>query len=194
MSKYIIMLIAILVSLVFALGCLLKKANNETRLLKGNQHTLMEDVRFYKTQDSLSAAGIDRLRLEKKEFETYCGDLRKVINNLNIKVKRLQSVSVSGIETKYDVQTVIRDSVLLRDSLVPLKCIHFSNPYLELSGCMENNRFAGNIVSRDTLIQVIHRVPKQFWFIKWGTKAIRQEIVSRNPYSNITYLKYIELK
>lgn len=194
MSKYIIMSVVILTSIVFALGYSLKRSKEEAWVLKGNQQTLMESVRYYKTQDSLSAAGINRLKLEKKEFETYCADLKDVIDGLNIKVKRLQSVSVSGTETKYDLQTIIRDSVLFRDSLVLLKCIRFTNPYLELSGCMEGNNFTGNIISRDTLVQVIHRIPKQFWFIKWGTKAIRQEIISRNPYSNITYLKYIELK
>lgn len=49
-------------------------------------------------------------------------------------------------------------------------------------------------VDVDTLDQAVHRVPHRFWFIKWGTKAIRQDIVCRNPYSQITYSEYIELK
>ncbi|MFR4044610.1 MAG: DUF6549 family protein [Odoribacter splanchnicus] len=40
----------------------------------------------------------------------------------------------------------------------------------------------------------MHRVPRRLWFIRWGTKAIRQEIISRNPYSRIAYTEYIELK
>ncbi len=50
------------------------------------------------------------------------------------------------------------------------------------------------VQSVDTLIQVVHRVTRQFWFIKWGTKAIRQDIVSKNPHSQIVYTEYIELK
>ncbi|WP_353739197.1 DUF6549 family protein, partial [Muribaculum intestinale] len=51
-----------------------------------------------------------------------------------------------------------------------------------------------DVVSCDTIKQIIHRVPKKFWFIKWGCKAIRQEVVSTNPHTKITYTEYIELK
>ncbi|WP_350308236.1 DUF6549 family protein [Gabonibacter massiliensis] len=48
--------------------------------------------------------------------------------------------------------------------------------------------------SRDTLVQIVYRVPRKFLFIRWGTKAIRQEVISKNPYSKITYSRYIELR
>ena len=50
------------------------------------------------------------------------------------------------------------------------------------------------VVSVDTLQQIVHRVPRRFLFIRWGTKAIRQEVVSSNPHTNIVYTEYIELK
>lgn len=81
-----------------------------------------------------------------------------------------------------------------RDSMVMLKCLELHTPYLDVSGCIDMGRFSGKIISRDTLDQAVHRVPHRFWFIKWGTKAIRQDIVCRNPYSQITYSEYIELK
>ena len=35
----------------------------------------------------------------------------------------------------------------------------------------------------------------QLWlFFRWGTKAIRQEVVSSNPHTKIVYSEYIELK
>ena len=45
-----------------------------------------------------------------------------------------------------------------------------------------------------SLFQVVHRVPKQWLFFRWGTKAIRQEVVSSNPHTKIVYSEYIELK
>jgi len=50
-----------------------------------------------------------------------------------------------------------------------------------------------SLVSRDTLYQVVHRVPRRFLFIRWGTKGIRQEMVNCNPHAEITYSQYIEL-
>lgn len=192
--KYRGITIFILFAVMAVLMYLLRVERERTARLEKNQRTLMEDVRYYKTQDSLSAAGVERLLLTNREFCMYCDELKETIDRLGVKLKRLESVSLAGTETSYRVETRLRDSVVLRDSLVPLKCIRVSTPYLDVSGCLDGEVFSGTIVSRDTLEQVVHRVPHKFWFLKWGTKAIRQEIVSRNPHSRITYAKYVGLK
>lgn len=194
MKKYIVIAVVILLGVITGLSYLLKQEKIEVGRLAGNQRSLLEDVTFYRTKDSLSAASVERLQLTNREFERYCGDLKSQVEQLGIKVKRLQSVASTGTETRYQVDVQLKESVVVRDSLVTLKCIELHNPYLDLSGCIEADRFVGNIVSRDTLIQAVHRVPHQFWFIKWGCKAIRQEVVSKNPYTQITYSEYIELK
>jgi len=50
------------------------------------------------------------------------------------------------------------------------------------------------VTSTDTLRQIVHRVPRRFLFIRWGTKAIRQEIVSTNPHTRIVYTEYIDMR
>ena len=47
---------------------------------------------------------------------------------------------------------------------------------------------------RDTLDQVIYRVPRRFLFIRWGTKEIRQAVSVRDPKSTIVYSEYVVLK
>lgn len=151
------------------------------------------DFDFYKTKDSLSVASVDRLTLSNDEFREYCKDLEGQVKKLGLKVKRLQSVSQTATITEYPVKTIIRDSII-PGKTDTLRCINFQNAYLTLSGCFESSHFNGLVENRDTIIQVIHRVPHRFWFIRWGTKAIRQEIISQNPYSRISYTEYIELK
>lgn len=51
-----------------------------------------------------------------------------------------------------------------------------------------------HILSRDTLRQVVHRVPHRWWIFRWGTRAIRQEISCSNPHTQIVYSEYIELE
>lgn len=194
MKKYVVIAVVILIGVIAVLSYSLRQEKMETKRLDGNQRSLLENVTFYRTKDSLSAASVERLQLTNREFEQYCGGLKSQIEQLGIKVKRLQSVASTGTETRYQVDVQFKDSVVVRDSLVTLKCIELHNPYLDLSGCIEADRFVGNIVSRDTLIQAVHRVPHQFWFIRWGCKAIRQDIVCRNPNSRIVYSQYIELK
>lgn len=176
-------------------SCASLKADRDR--LSDNQRILFERADYYRTKDSLSAASVERLTLSKNEIERYCGELVNTCNDLNIKVKRLQSASTSATETKYDIQTVLRDSLVVRDSLIidTMKCISYEDAWLTFSACTADGiNFDAKIDSRDTLVTVVHRVPRKFLFFRWGTKAIRQEVISKNPHSNIVYTKYVELK
>ena len=50
------------------------------------------------------------------------------------------------------------------------------------------------VESTDTLRQVVHRIPRRFLFIRWGTKALRQEIVPSNPHTRIVYSDYVKFE
>ena len=192
MKRYI--LIIILVIIIFFLSRSLHRQRQENDRLSSNQTALFQDISYYRTRDSLSAASVERLTLTKKELEQNCEALARDIKDLKIKLKREQSVSQARIETEHIIRTVVRDSLIVRDRVDTLQCIDYHDNYLTLSGCIEHNHFSGHIMSRDTLLQVIHRVPHRWWFIKWGTKAVRQEIVSKNPHTHVVYSRYIELK
>ena len=192
MKRYI--LIIILVIIIFFLSRSLHRQRQENDRLSSNQTALFQDISYYRTRDSLSAASVERLTLTKKELEQNCEALARDIKDLKIKLKRVQSVSQASIETEHIIRTVVRDSLIVRDRVDTLQCIDYHDNYLTLSGCIEHNHFSGHIMSRDTLLQVIHRVPHRWWFIKWGTKAVRQEIVSKNPHTHVVYNRYIELK
>lgn len=193
MTKYLLFVIIILTGSLFVSVRSCQDIREDRNRLSDNQRSLMSDIEFYMTKDSLSAASVERLTLSNREFNQYCDDLEKQVKDLNLKVKRLQSVSQTATETKYVIKTVIRDSVI-PERMDTLRCIDFRNDYLTLSGCVDRESFCGTIESRDTLIQIVHRVPRKFLFIRWGTKAIRQEVISKNPYSSIVYSEYIELK
>ena len=193
MTKYLLFVIIILTGSLFVSVRSCQDIREDRNRLSDNQRSLMSDIEFYMTKDSLSAASVERLTLSNREFNQYCDDLEKQVKDLNLKVKRLQSVSQTATETKYVIKTVIRDSVI-PERMDTLRCINFRNDYLTLSGCVDRESFCGTIESRDTLVQIVHRVPRKFLFIRWGTKAIRQEVISKNPYSSIVYSEYIELK
>lgn len=188
----------IIVFLIMASGLILLIINNanlrkERNRLSDNQRALLGDVDYYRTKDSLSVAGVERLTLSQGEFSRYCRELEKMVSDLNIKVKRLQSAGQTAVETRYEIRTEVRDSVI-PGRVDTLRCVDYRDDHLTLSGCMDGNRFMGTVESRDTIIQAVHRVPRQFWFIRYGCKAVRQEIVCRNPHSRIVYSEYIELK
>ena len=196
MTKYLLFTILVLAASLAVSVKSCQDIRTDRNRLSDTQRTLLADIEFYRTKDSLSAASVERLTLTNREFRKYAGELKKTVEELNLKVKYLQSASQSATETKYLVKTEIRDSIVIRPGREPdtLNRIDFQDPYLTFSGSITGKQFSGLIQSRDTIVQLIHRIPRRFWFIRWGTKAIRQEIVSRNPYSRITYTEYIELK
>lgn len=194
MKKILLYVNVALILTVSVLSCWLNNVREEKKRLADNQEALLSDVDYYKTESGKNAASVLKLELSKSELENHCQDLTKTIDELNIKIGRIQSASTTITKTEVKIQTVVRDSIVYRDLPVNLKVIKWRDPWVVLNGVLDGETFSANIESIDTLSQVVHRIPKKFLFIKWGTKAIRQEMVSSNPHSKIVYTEYIELK
>lgn len=193
MRKVIFFLVVILMISILVLTRLYRRSLNENQRLKANQDVLFSQAEYYRTKDSLSIADVKRLVLTNREFARYCDELKRTVKKLDLKIKDLQSVSRTATESNYSVRVVIKDSIL-SEKKDTLRCIDFQNPFLTLVGCMKKQEFYGQIITRDTLIQVVYRVPRKFLFIRWGTKAIRQKVLSCNPYNQIVYDEYLEFK
>lgn len=174
-----------------------KSLLSENNRLNQNQTTLLSDIAFYKTENDHSAARVMALTLTKEEVERNFRELSATCDELKIKIQRLQSASTTVSETAYGLQATMRDSIRIIDSLLvdTLKCIAYQDRWLTFSACTQNGiDFDTNIRHRDTIRQIIHRIPKRWWFIKYGTKGIRQEVILSNPNSDIVFTEYIELK
>ena len=172
------------------------RLKTEKERLAGNQQALLEKAEYYETEAGKSAASVQRLQLSYSELEDNYSQVCKVSNDLRIKIKRMEAATTTQTKTEVEVQTTVRDTVIIRDTLPPLKlqAIEWRDPWVTVTGGLAGKELKLNISSVDTLTQIVYRVPKQFWFIKYGTKAIRQEIVSSNPHTKIVYTEYIELE
>ena len=187
MKKILLYVNVALILTVSVLSYWLNNVREEKKRLADNQEALLSDVDYYKTESGKNAASVLKLELSKSELENHCQDLTKTIDDLNIKIGRIQSVSTTVTKTEVEIQTVVRDSIVYRDLPVNLKVVKWRDPWVTLNGVLDGETFSAKIESVDTLSQVVHRIPKKFLFIKWGTKAIRQEVVSSNPHSKIVY-------
>jgi hypothetical protein len=164
---------------------------------KQSAYTLLSDIEQYQTTDSLYVASINELVLTANEYKKYRADDMKLIETLKVDKKRLEQITSVQTQTIYELSGTVRDSIVYRDNYVTdtLKCVNISNFWFDLNGCIEaNSKFAGTFEGRDSLLYVEHIIPKQFWFIKWGVKERRQEIVSRNPYTKIISAEFITIR
>lgn len=193
--KYLIILLVISILAVIGLSITLDKTRAEKDRYKANQTALLKDVEYYKTENGKNAASVQKLTLTVDELKENYDYYKKTADELGIKLKRLQSVSQTHTQTQIKVVTEVRDTVIYKDSiLVPITVFDWKDQWTDVIGVIDDKEVELEIQSRDTLVQIVHRVPHKWWFFKWGTKAIRQEIVSSNPHTNITYTEYIEIK
>lgn len=188
---YIVIALSIILLII---GNMLAKERKENKRLEQNQESLLSDVNHYKTEAGDWAASVMILKLSKEEIENHCDDLNQTIKDLNLKLKRVQSAATTSTKTDVEINVPVRDSIVYRDRIDTIKCIEYIDPWIQLKGCFDKGLFSGSINSNDTITQIVHRVPKKFLFIKYGTKAIRQEVVCKNPHTKIVFTEYIELK
>ena len=195
--KFQILIVVILVGIIVVLHEMYKRELTERRRTDNNQIALLEGMKRYKTKDSLNVVSIQTITQKKNEFEKYNADLSETVNKLNLKVKRLQSVTSVATSTEIEFKTVLKDSLIYlpgKDSLIEMQCLEYKNAYVDFSGCFVQDTFNASIIIPDTLIHIAHRVPKNIWFIKFGTKSINLEILSKNPYTKIAYAKNIQFQ
>jgi len=173
----------------------LKKLRCENKTLNTNITTLTEGVNLYQTQDSLHAASTGILELRLSEYRKLRQQDARLIESLKIQLKRAENVSVHATESSQQLVMPIRDTVFIKQNRTDTAQHFFKrSPYIDLKGWLRKDSVEIDLTTYDTLLQVMHRVPKRFLFIRYGTKSIRQEIVSKNPYTRITYTEHIQLR
>lgn len=196
MNKYLCIACVILAVACASLWGVNSNLRQEKERLTGNQEALMDEVQYYQDEAGRNAASVQRLELSKAELEAYNGELTQRIEDLNIKLKRVQAATTTATQTNVEIKTIIKDTIIYRDTgMLVLPAIKWQDPWVNVDGIIKPDSTVDlSIQSVDTLFQVVHRVPKKFLFIRYGTKAIRQEITSSNPHTKIVYSEYIELK
>ena len=196
MKKYLFLYaVAVTALLVYGYG----RYRRENRRLTQNQHALAAGIERYRTRLGQEAASVQALRLRCAEFEELRAADAAEILRLGIKLRRLEAAALTATATKVEIRTPVRDTVVvrLRDTLVvrdTLRLFRWRDAWVRVEGAVTADSVLCRVESTDTLRQVVHRIPRRFLFIRWGTKALRQEIVPSNPHTRIVYSEYVKIE
>lgn len=193
MKKYIVIAVIFLILLI-SLGISIKSCSSlrkEKERLENNQDVLIKENTKFKTKDGLNATKINALTLNLSSTKEYYSNLIKEAEKAGIAAKRLTSITQVGTVAKDTLRIKVRDTIFLKDTL---KCFDYNDSFFTINGCLKKDSLSLNYSNQDSLIQFVSIVPKKWWFIKWGVKAINQTIVSKNPKTTFFYQKYIEIK
>lgn len=177
----------------------IKRLTEERDRYRSNTETLLQDVRTYQTKDSLNAAKVGNLELKLSEYKKYRADDAALIKSLQTKNRDLQRVTTAQMETINELRANVRDSIvyLPGDTTTVLRCIEYSDKWVDFDGCIINNMFSGKIITRDSLLITESVQYKRFLNFLWKTKRIKNrefDIVSKNPYTKITGFEVITIE
>lgn len=204
MKKYLIWaaiaMVVAAVATIWVQRTKIEKLTDERNRYRGNTETLLQDVETYKTKDSLNAAKVGVLELKLSEFERYRASDAELIKTLQTKNRELERVTTTQMETINELRATVRDSVvyLPGDTVTTvLRCIEYSDKWVDFDGCIKNNTFSGKIITRDSLL-ITETVQYKRWLgFLWKTKRIKNrefDIVSKNPNSKITGFEVITIE
>lgn len=204
MKKYIIIAaIALAVAAVVTIWVQRSRINQltgERDKYRTNTETLLQDVSRYQTKDSLNAAKVGNLELKLSEYKKYRADDAALIKSLQTKNRDLQRVTTAQMETINELRANVRDSIvyLPGDTVTTvLRCIEYSDKWVDFDGCIINNTFSGKIITRDSLLITESVQYKRFLNFLWKTKRIKNrefDIVSKNPHTKITGFEVITIE
>lgn len=204
MKKYLIIAaIALAVAAVVTIWVQRSRINTltgERDKYRTNTETLLQEVSRYQTKDSLNAAKVGVLELKLSEFEKYRASDAELIKTLQTKNRDLQKVTTAQMETINELRAKVRDSIvyLPGDTVTTVvRCIEYSDKWVDFDGCIINNTFSGKIITRDSLL-ITESVQYKRWLgFLWKTKRIKNrefDIVSKNPNLKITGFEVITIE
>ena len=148
----------------------------------------------------MNAAKVGVLELKLSEFEKYRASDAELIKTLQTKNRDLERVTTTQMETINELRATVRDSVvyLPGDTVTTvLRCIEYSDKWVDFDGCIINNTFSGKIITRDSLLITESVQYKRFLNFLWKTKRIKNrefDIVSKNPHTKITGFEVITIE
>lgn len=204
MKKYLIIAaIALAVAAVVTIWVQRSRINTltgERDKYRTNTETLLQEVSRYQTKDSLNAAKVGVLELKLSEFEKYRASDAELIKTLQTKNRDLEAVTTAQMETINELRGTVRDSIvyLPGDTVTTVvRCIEYSDKWVDFDGCIKNNTFSGKIITRDSLL-ITETVQYKRWLgFLWKTKRIKNrefDIVSKNPHTKITGFEVITIE
>jgi hypothetical protein len=146
-----------------------------------------------KTKSGQLAAQSDLLVLQISELKKLFPKEVKQIENLGVKVNKTTQYSKTVVETKTNVITTIRDSIV--SDTIKVKAFDYQDQWYKIEGISENDTQRLVIKSTDTLTQVVYRgerIKPWLWF--FSPRKLQQRVSVTNPNATIKYSQTIQIQ
>lgn len=196
MNGLFILLILIWVAVTCTLVTRNIHLSKEKEIYRANTDALMSDMQQIQIDSAMLASTVKVLRLSLDEYEQYRAEDAVIIKKMGVRIKSLEAVARHDVEVNVPIEAEVKDSVIFRDTVpVYIRNLKMDTPHIKLDGIIEDNRLNGKIhlpvhLHQAVWIEYKHR----FLWWRWKIKAIHQTISSDNPYVEIKYSEFINIK
>lgn len=195
MKKVIVIYVAIVTASIAYLLYDRGKISSERDRYRENTETLLEGLETMRIDSSRNAVETKRLRLTLDELEESRRGYMETIEDLELKIKNLQSVSRHELEASVYISGEIGKEKYL--TLLEGKPITVtdSDPHKNIRLVIDKDSVIGDVTMIANLTQVVYAEYK--WRFLWwriGLKGIRQAITCDNPNVRIRYSEYLEIE
>ena len=188
-----------LIGLLVVLGAILllwksnQRLHADNKRLSSNIKTLGAELSMVKTKSGQLAAQSDLLVLQARELKKLFPKEVKQIENMGVKVNKTTQFSSTVVETKTNVLTTLRDSIVL-DTL-QVRVFDYQDQWYQINGVIEKDTQRLVIKSIDTLTQVLFYGERQkpwLWF--FSPRKLQQRVSVSNPNATIKYSQTIQIQ
>ncbi len=188
-----------LIGLLVVLGAILllwksnQRLHADNKRLSSNLKTLGAELSMVKTKSGQLAAQSDLLVLQTRELKKLFPKEVKQIENLGVKVNKTTQYSTTVVETKTNVLTTLRDSLIL--DTIQVRVFDYQDQWYQIKGVIEKDTQRLVIKSMDTLTQVLFYGERQkpwLWF--FSPRKLQQRVSVSNPNATIKYSQTIQIQ
>jgi len=188
-----------LIGLLVVLGAILllwksnQRLHADNKRLSSNIKTLGAELSIVKTKSGQLAAQSDLLVLQTRELKKLFPKEVKQIENLGVKVNKTTQYSTTIVETKTNVLTTLRDSLIL--DTIQVRVFDYQDQWYQIRGVIEKDTQRLVIKSMDTLTQVLYYGERQKpWLWVFSPRKLQQRVSVSNPNATIKYSQTIQIQ
>lgn len=171
----------------------IQKVTKDRDTYQNNTYGLMSNIEELRKDSMEQAYQIQALSLTVDEYKEYRAEDMQTIKSLKLQLKNITTVSKQSLEVNVPIAVpIIKEKPQIE--LAPIN-VRLHNEHISFIGTVSNDSLTAKIQVPIQLTQIVHKVPKhKFLWWSWGCKGIKQIVVSNNPYVNLKYSEYIELR
>ncbi len=170
-----------------------QRLHEDNKRLSSNMKTLGAELVLVKTKSGKLAAQTDLLVLQTSELKKLFPKEVKQIESLGVGVSKTTQFTTTVVETKTNVITTLRDSLIL--DTIKVRVFDYQDQWYQIQGISEKDSQRLVIKSTDTLTQVVYRGERiKPWLWVFSPRKIQQRVSVSNPNATIKYSQSIQIQ